>query len=100
MSTLNRPENGQLKSKGLVNREPPVVTNANSKKKAAKDLKVHEGIGIPRYFTTAGRDPFSEVAWELRTAQITGESGKVYFEQKDVEIPKSWSTTATNVVVQ
>ena len=61
------------------------------------DLK---GIGIARYFTTAGRHPYDEVEWELRTAAITGEGGKVYFEQRDVEIPRGWSQTATNVVVQ
>src|SRR6185436_9808638 len=38
--------------------------------------------------------------WELRTAAITGESGKMVFEQRDVEVPKFWSQTATNVVVQ
>ena len=43
--------------------------------------------------------PFDEVEWELRTANITNESGEVVFEQKDVEIPKSWSQLATNVVV-
>src|SRR5262249_33859996 len=59
-----------------------------------------KGMSIPRYFTVPGRDPWNELEWELRTAAITGEGGKVYFEQKDVEIPKSWSQTATNVVVQ
>jgi ribonucleoside-diphosphate reductase alpha chain len=59
-----------------------------------------EGVQVPRFFSTAGSDPFAEVEWELRTAAITGEGGKVYFEQKDVEIPKAWSQTATNVVVQ
>jgi ribonucleoside-diphosphate reductase alpha chain len=39
------------------------------------------------------------VEWELRTATITNEKGEVVFEQKDVEIPKSWSQMATNVVV-
>jgi ribonucleoside-diphosphate reductase alpha chain len=58
------------------------------------------GLQIRRYFTDPGVDPFSEVEWELRTASITGEGGKVYFEQKDVEFPKSWSQLATNVVVQ
>ena len=40
------------------------------------------------------------MVWELRTASISAESGKAVFEQKDVEIPKFWSQTATNVVVQ
>ena len=30
---------------------------------------------------------------------IGNEKGKVVFEQRDVEIPKSWSQQATNIVV-
>jgi ribonucleoside-diphosphate reductase alpha chain len=57
-----------------------------------------KGLDIPRTFTTPGVDPAEEMVWELRTASITGESGKVIFEQKEVEVPKSWSALATNVV--
>ncbi len=64
--------------------------------KAAKG----EGLAFPRYFTRADRDPFEEVEWELRDASITGPDGTVFFEQKSVEFPASWSQTATNVVVQ
>ncbi len=56
------------------------------------------GLAIERYFTTKGVDPSEEIAWEIRTAQITGDGGAVIFEQKDVEVPKSWSLLATNVV--
>jgi ribonucleoside-diphosphate reductase alpha chain len=66
---------------------------ARGQKKAAR-----KGLVIPRYFTTPGVDPAEELAWETRTAAITGEGGKVIFEQKDVEVPKSWSLLATNVV--
>jgi ribonucleoside-diphosphate reductase alpha chain len=58
-----------------------------------------KGLSIERVFTKAGEDPFDAVAWELRSAKITGEGGEVVFEQKDVEIPKSWSQLAANVVV-
>jgi ribonucleoside-diphosphate reductase alpha chain len=58
-----------------------------------------KGLSIERAFTKAGADPFDAVAWELRSAKITGEGGEVVFEQKDVEIPKSWSQLAANVVV-
>ena len=58
------------------------------------------GLKLQRYFTAPGDDGFANVEWELRTAAITGENGKMVFEQKDVEVPKSWSQTATNVVVQ
>ena len=35
------------------------------------------GLEFPRYFTTAGVDPFDEVEWELRDAVIGSERGKV-----------------------
>jgi|LakWasMet56_HOW8_FD_contig_111_105937_length_3068_multi_4_in_0_out_0_1 ribonucleoside-diphosphate reductase alpha chain len=57
-----------------------------------------QGLDVPRYFTTPGVDPADEIAWEYRSASITGEDGKVVFEQKNIEIPKSWSMLATNVV--
>ena len=57
------------------------------------------GLAIDRRFTRPGVHPFDEVEWELRAATITNEKGEVVFEQKDVEIPKSWSQMATNVVV-
>jgi ribonucleoside-diphosphate reductase alpha chain len=57
------------------------------------------GLALERYFTRPGVDPFSEVEWELRAAVIAGEDGRVVFEQRDVEVPRSWSQTATNVVV-
>src|SRR6266851_8204175 len=57
------------------------------------------GISVERLFTRAGVDPMSEVDWELRSAIIAGEDGRVVFEQRDVEVPREWSQTAANVVV-
>jgi ribonucleoside-diphosphate reductase alpha chain len=57
------------------------------------------GLSIERYFTRPGIDPMAEVEWDLRSALISGEDGRVVFEQSDVEVPRSWSQTATNVVV-
>ena len=56
-------------------------------------------IAPRRFFTIPGRDPFEEVDWELRHAHIPGKDGPA-FEQKDVEFPKFWSQTATNIVAQ
>src|SRR5207248_5025852 len=58
------------------------------------------GLRVERYFTAAGDDGYDGVHWELRIANISGESGKTVFEQRDVEVPKPWTQTATNVVVQ
>src|SRR3989338_4309828 len=60
--------------------------------------KAAEGLTIERYFTRPGVDPFDEVEWEIRAAVIASEKGEIVFEQKDVEVPKFWSQTATNVV--
>jgi ribonucleoside-diphosphate reductase alpha chain len=56
-------------------------------------------VGVERYFTIPGRDPFEEVEWELRDAFIPGKD-KPVFDQKGVEFPKFWSQTATNIVAQ
>src|SRR6266446_5543888 len=56
-------------------------------------------LPLERFFTRPGIDPMSQVEWELRAAIISGEDGRVVFEQKDVEVPRSWSQTAANVVV-
>ena len=57
------------------------------------------GLSIPRHFTQPGEQPFERVEWTQRTAKITNEQGETIFEQKDVEVPRSWSQLATNVVV-
>ncbi len=56
-------------------------------------------LGVDRYFTIPGRDPFAEIEWEIRDAFIPGKD-KPVFEQKGVEFPKFWSQTATNIVAQ
>jgi ribonucleoside-diphosphate reductase alpha chain len=56
------------------------------------------GLRIKRLFTQPGLHPFDEVGWELRTTTIQNEKGQVIFEQRNVEVPRDWSQTATNIV--
>ena len=63
-----------------------------------KDL-FEGGLVVDRRYTEPGKDPYDQIEWELRAAIISGEGGETVFEQKDVEIPKTWSQLATNVVV-
>jgi len=77
----------------------PKSSVASKERKASRRGKAAPaGMVVPRYFTTPGVDPADELAWEHRTANISGEDGRTVFEQKDVEVPKSWSMLATNVV--
>src|SRR4026209_864508 len=62
-------------------------------------IEEEASVAPRRYFTIPGRDQFEEVEWELRHAFIPGKDAPA-FEQKDVEFPKFWSQTATNIVSQ
>src|SRR3990167_10182523 len=44
-------------------------------------------------------DPFDQINWVKRDAKIGSSDGRIVFEQKNVEVPKFWSQTATNIVV-
>jgi ribonucleoside-diphosphate reductase alpha chain len=68
--------------------------NMNALRELSKGLKIE-----PQFCPAEVADPFDTVQWELRSAQIKDENGKLMFEQKDAEIPASWSQLATNVVV-
>ena len=57
-----------------------------------------KGLEFRRYFSREGVSPYDGIEWEYRTAAITSESGEVIFEQRNVEVPKNWSMTATNIV--
>ena len=77
--------------------ETQVASQAGTEQTPSQSDK--RGLTFQRYFSKPGVHPFDEVEWESRNAVIANERGQKVFEQKDVEIPKSWSMTATNVVV-
>jgi len=57
-----------------------------------------QGLVFERYFTDGRVSPFDKVEWEKRTALIGNEKGATIFKQENVEVPKGWSQTATNIV--
>src|SRR5450432_3832700 len=59
---------------------------------------VASGLVFERYFTDGKTSPFDTVEWEMRTALIGNEKGVTIFKQENVEVPKGWSQTATNIV--
>src|SRR5437867_2935568 len=76
-------------------------TDVTQAAESAENTVVDDGkrLGVKRYFTIPDRDPFEEIEWEVRDAFIPGKD-KPAFDQKDVEFPKFWSQTATNIVAQ
>ncbi len=76
--------------------ETPQITETDVQNTVTDKAKK---LGVRRYFTIPGRDPFDEIEWEVRDAFIPGKD-KAAFDQKSVEFPKFWSQTATNIVAQ
>jgi ribonucleoside-diphosphate reductase alpha chain len=64
----------------------------------APETRSKTGLDFKRYFSDGRVSPFDAVEWEKRVAQIGNEKGQVIFRQENVEVPKSWSQTATNIV--
>jgi ribonucleoside-diphosphate reductase alpha chain len=56
------------------------------------------GMVVPRVFSSEGSNPFDQVEWDRRTAEIKDERGRAIFQQLDCEVPRNWSQLATNVV--
>jgi ribonucleoside-diphosphate reductase alpha chain len=82
----------------VTEKRAPNLAEAATGPEATAAAKKSSGLTFHHLFTKPGVSPYDEVEWERRTAQITDAQGKVIFEQKDVEIPKDWSMTATNIV--
>lgn len=57
------------------------------------------GLHIPRRFTQEGVHPFDQIEWTRRTTSIANPDGSVVFKMEDVEVPKSWSQLATDIIV-
>jgi len=68
------------------------------KSEGAAETRPKTGLEFSRFFTDGKVSPFDGVEWERRTAQISNEKGQTIFRQENVEVPKAWSQTATNIV--
>ena len=79
-------------------KDPAKTQPATGTTTVSRNVKKAPGLSFRRFFTKAGVSPYDEVEWELRTAAITDAQGNSIFEQKNVEVPKDWSMTATNIV--
>lgn len=68
---------------------------ASKKPNAAKG-----GLQFPRRFTRDDVSVFDLFEYDYRTSVIRNPSGEVVFEMTNVEVPKSWSQIATDILAQ
>ncbi len=74
-------------------------TALNGHTEAQQVTRRATGLEFQRRFTDGKVSPFDAAEWERRTALIGNDKGQVIFRQENIEVPKSWSQTATNIVV-
>jgi ribonucleoside-diphosphate reductase alpha chain len=87
-------------SRETVKRRAGTATGTRSATRTASAVAgARKTLRIERTFSDARTNPFDQIEWERRTAEITDDAGKVIFKQENVETPKSWSQLATKVVV-
>ena len=70
----------------------------NGKLVSDQQARPKSGQEFRRFFTDGQTSPYDKVEWEKRTALIGNDKGQTIFRQENVEVPKSWSQTATNIV--
>ena len=78
--------------------EARTALNAQVSMEQQTTTKRTTGLDFHRRFTDGKVAPFDKVEWERRTALIGNDKGQVIFRQENVEVPKGWSQTATNIV--
>src|SRR5437763_13388947 len=86
----------EVKTTGVPAEKP--AASAIPASTTASATRTAPGLTFRRLFTKPGVSPYDDIEWEFRTASITDSKGGIIFEQKDVEVPKDWSMTATNIV--
>jgi ribonucleoside-diphosphate reductase alpha chain len=99
-------ESTERKSTPMTKSEVVVAENGTTDTPSRKSPKGilsagPSGVTVPRKNSVDGVDPLSEeagVTWEKRSASIADASGKAVFKQDNIDVPASWSQTATNIV--
>lgn len=67
---------------------------------AKKTVQQSGGLQFRRQFTKEGVNVFDQFEYDLRTSVIRNPSGEKVFEMTNVEVPKTWSQIATDIIAQ
>lgn len=81
---------------------PPATAEAPKPSQPSFDKKSmpsNQGLTFQATFTTPGINPFDEIEWSNRTAEITDDSGGIMFRQENVKVPASWSELSAKIAV-
>jgi ribonucleoside-diphosphate reductase alpha chain len=59
---------------------------------------IDKRLTVKRCFTTPEINPLHDIEYEKRNSRIVEPSGEVVFELKNIEVPKSWTQLATDIL--
>jgi ribonucleoside-diphosphate reductase alpha chain len=83
-----------------LSKETAVKENREIRRpRTAVKTKVH-GLRVKRHFTEKNSQAFDQIQFDKRTSRITEPNGTIVFEMNDIEVPKSWSQLATDIIAQ
>src|SRR6516225_7353204 len=55
---------------------------------------------IARFYTIAGRDPYSTVPFRTASSEIRNPDGSIVFQAEGIEVPAEWSQVACDILAQ
>ncbi len=73
---------------------------SNKSEKKSSGVSKKGGLKFTRYFTEDTVSPFDQFIYEKRSSIIRNTQGETIFEMHDVEVPQTWSQTATDILAQ
>lgn len=67
-----------------------------------KDRHIYstKGLEFKRMFTKENKSPLEQFEYEKRNSIIRNPDGSIVYEIKDIEVPKTWSQMATDILAQ
>jgi len=97
---LSKPITRDMFSEITDNQLMPSEESGTNNQKAAEQSasKSRIGLSFERFFTRKNSDPLEELEYERRNSRISEPSGEIVFELKNIEVPKSWSQLATDIL--
>ena len=55
---------------------------------------------IARFYTSEGKDAYESLEFRKATSEIRNPDGSIVFQQKDIDVPSSWSQVACDIIAQ
>jgi len=70
-----------------------------TKSRRSKKRVGFSGLKIERKLTKRGKDPLELIEYENRSCKIVNPDGTTVFEMENIEIPKTWSKVASDILI-